>query len=67
MTNPFVTKGYAGPQCFCDREKETHDLTQLLTNENNMALISARCLGKLPSTTKATPSGASDWACSPFV
>ena len=46
MVNPFVTKGYAGPDYFCDREKETNDLIQLLSNENNMALISPRRLGK---------------------
>lgn len=46
MTNPFVTKGYAGPAYFCDRVKETKDLVQLLTNENNMALISPRRIGK---------------------
>ncbi len=46
MKNPFVTKGYAGPEYFCDRQKETKDLVQLLTNENNMALISPRRLGK---------------------
>lgn len=46
MTNPFVTKGYAGPEYFCDRVKETDDLVKLLTNDNNMALISPRRLGK---------------------
>ena len=46
MKNPFVTKGYAGPEYFCDRQKETKDLVQLLTNDNNMALISPRRLGK---------------------
>lgn len=46
MRNPFVTKGYAGPEYFCDRQVETKDLTRLLTNENNMALISPRRLGK---------------------
>lgn len=46
MVNPFVTKGYAGPAYFCDREQETKDLVQLLTNGNNMALISPRRLGK---------------------
>lgn len=46
MRNPFVTKGYAGPEYFCDRQKETKDLVQLLTNENNIALISPRRLGK---------------------
>ncbi len=46
MVNPFVTKGYAGAEYFCDRVKETQDLVQLLTNENNIALISPRRLGK---------------------
>lgn len=46
MTNPFVTKGYAGPEYFCDRVNETENLVKLLTNENNMALISPRRLGK---------------------
>lgn len=46
MVNPFVTKGYAGAEYFCDRVKETQDLVQLLTNENNLALISPRRLGK---------------------
>ena len=46
MVNPFVTRGYAGPEYFCDREKETADLVKLLTNENNMALIAPRRLGK---------------------
>lgn len=46
MKNPFVTKGYAGPEYFCDRVQETVDLVKLLTNDNNMALISPRRLGK---------------------
>ena len=46
MNNPFVTKGYAGPDYFCDRVKETEDLVKLLTNDNNMALISPRRIGK---------------------
>lgn len=46
MKNPFVTKGYAGPEYFCDRIQETEDLIKMLTNENNMALISPRRIGK---------------------
>lgn len=46
MKNPFVTKGYAGAEYFCDRVKETSDLVRLLTNDNNMALISPRRIGK---------------------
>ncbi len=46
MDNPFVTKGYAGPAYFCDRVKETSQLVELITNGNNMALISPRRVGK---------------------
>ena len=46
MINPFITKGYAGPAYFCDRSKETKDVVQLMTNGNNLALISPRRLGK---------------------
>lgn len=46
MKNPFITNGYAGPEYFCDREQETELLTNLLTNEHNVALISPRRIGK---------------------
>lgn len=46
MQNPFVTSGYAGSAYFCDREKETAALVSLLTNGNNVALISQRRYGK---------------------
>lgn len=46
MENPFVTKGYAGPEYFCDRVKETEQLVELTANGNNMALISPRRVGK---------------------
>ena len=46
IDNPFVTNGYAGPEYFCDRVDETAMLTNLLTNGNNIALISPRRLGK---------------------
>ena len=44
--NPFVTKGYAGSEYFCDRVHETANIVSLLVNENNIALISPRRLGK---------------------
>ncbi len=44
--NPFITRGYAGSEYFCDREQETNDIIKLLTNGNNIALISPRRLGK---------------------
>lgn len=46
MNNPFVTNGYAGEHYFCDRVEETRSLIDLLTNGNNVALISPRRLGK---------------------
>ena len=46
IRNPFVTNGYAGPKYFCDRVEETKFLVRMLTNENNIALISPRRLGK---------------------
>ena len=46
MNNPFVTNGYVSPEYFCDREKETEKFVSLLTNENNVALISPRRIGK---------------------
>lgn len=46
MDNPFVTKGYAGPEYFCDRIEETKKMVDLTTNGNNIALISPRRVGK---------------------
>ena len=46
MINPFVTNGYEGPEYFCDRVRETDDITQLLLNGHDLALISPRRMGK---------------------
>ncbi len=46
MINPFVTTGYFGAKYFCDRVQETEDMTELLTNGNNIALVSPRRYGK---------------------
>ncbi len=46
VSNPFITNGYLSPHYFCDRVEETQLLTRLLTNGNNVALISPRRLGK---------------------
>lgn len=46
MDNPFITKGYTGPEYFCDRIKETEQLIELTTSGNNIALISPRRIGK---------------------
>lgn len=46
VNNPFVASGYIAPEYFCDREKETADLLRWLVNENNVAIISTRRMGK---------------------
>jgi AAA+ ATPase superfamily predicted ATPase len=46
LRNPFITNGYAGPEYFCDRIEETRHIIEMLTNENNLALISPRRIGK---------------------
>lgn len=46
ITNPFITYGYESAEYFCDREKESAQLIRLLTNGNNIALISPRRMGK---------------------
>lgn len=46
VRNPFITNGYAGAEYFCDRVEETKFMTRMLTNGNNIALISPRRLGK---------------------
>lgn len=46
MRNPFITNGYAGSEYFCDRKMETDDIRSLLANENNLAIISPRRIGK---------------------
>ena len=46
MINPFVTNGYVSADYFCDRVQETKDITSLLLNGNNIALISPRRYGK---------------------
>lgn len=46
LDNPFVTKGYAGSTYFCDRVEETKRIIELVTNDNNIALISPRRVGK---------------------
>lgn len=46
MENPFLTSGYVSPDLFCDRVEETQRIVDLLTNGNNIALISPRRMGK---------------------
>lgn len=44
--NPFIIKGYAGPEFFCDREPETERLLGAIENQRNITLVSLRKMGK---------------------
>ena len=44
--NPFVYKGYEGPNYFCDREQETENMINALKNGRNLTLFSPRKIGK---------------------
>jgi len=44
--NPFILKGYAGPENFCDREEETNTLKTALINKQDITLYGYRRLGK---------------------
>ena len=46
LKNPFVTTAYIAPKYFCDRERESQQLAREITGGNNVALISARRMGK---------------------
>ena len=44
--NPFVIRGYAGADYFCDRQKETAKLISALENDCDVTLIAPRRFGK---------------------
>ena len=46
VNNPFVVRGYAGPEFFCDREKETAEILKSLENDGDVTLIAPRRFGK---------------------
>ena len=46
IDNPFLISGYASPEYFCDRKKETEELLASLENGRNITLMSPRRLGK---------------------
>ena len=46
QVNPFIIGAYAGSHYFCDRERETDELVQDLTNGRNVVLIAQRRMGK---------------------
>jgi AAA+ ATPase superfamily predicted ATPase len=46
LENPFLDRGYEGPEYFCDREEETQNMISALKNGRNQILISPRRMGK---------------------
>lgn len=46
LNNPFVVNGYVSSDYFCDRETELTELRNGIANGRNLALISARRMGK---------------------
>ncbi len=46
IINPFITSGYVSSKYFCNREAESKNLINEISNGNNVALISARRMGK---------------------
>ena len=46
LNNPFLVRGYCGPEYFCDRQKETEQLVDSVLNEGDVTLIAPRRYGK---------------------
>jgi AAA+ ATPase superfamily predicted ATPase len=46
MKNPFLMSGYISAEYFCDRKDDTAKLVKMLTNGNNVVLVSPRRMGK---------------------
>ena len=60
--NPFVTRGYRGPEYFCDRVAETGKIVSALTNERNVTLMAPRRYGKTGLVHNVFNSLPSDYA-----
>ena len=46
LDNPFITRGYAGPEYFCDRVAETKRLVSAVSNGRDVTLVAPRRYGK---------------------
>ena len=44
--NPFIVAGRIAPEYFCDRVAESARLVKVVTNGNNLVIISPRRMGK---------------------
>ena len=46
LDNPFLIRGYAGPEYFCDRTAETRQLVSAISNGRDVTLVAPRRYGK---------------------
>ncbi len=46
MENPFLTKGYLGPEYFCDRKDETEKVLSAIHNGRDLVIYGRRKVGK---------------------
>jgi len=46
LDNPFLIRGYAGPDYFCDRKAETDRLVSAVSNGRDVTLVAPRRYGK---------------------
>jgi len=46
LDNPFLIRGYAGPEYFCDRTAETQQLVSAISNGRDVTLVAPRRYGK---------------------
>ncbi len=46
LNNPFIISGYVNPKYFCNRIKETKQITDALYNGRNITLVAPRRMGK---------------------
>ena len=46
LDNPFLIRGYAGPEYFCDRIAETRQLVSAISNGRDVTLVAPRRYGK---------------------
>lgn len=63
LNNPFLVRGYAGGEYFCDRDKETAKLMRSLENEGDVTLIAPRRFGKTGLIHHVFGQMPKEWTC----
>ncbi len=62
LDNPFLIRGYAGPEYFCDRKSETDRLFSAISNGRDVTLVAPRRYGKTGLIHNAFHDLAKDYA-----